>query len=561
MPTKPLTPEQTIRKHLGKDIITKTMAREMLAEVKHVGWILRQNRKGTSVYYSCCGKTASSTDREYPTAILEASHRRYAPCPFCGKNVLHLNCNHIRQDDRHETFHTFYRKSHADNKTLVVIGAWCGVRRHAMAHVDMDWREAKARALVPEMEPATVTILPLGGKPVQYMRVPRMLREKTYSMGWSDKDENWSQTAAVRGGRLAALYTSSIRKLVHTDWISRATLGTAWAPLLRKIRQVKVIPNYDYDLIQTLSTLARHPQIEYMLQGGLMAIARAAITGVTAGCVNWRGKTMQAMLRLDSNELARLKRMEPGKVKLSGLWLRQQAGKNGEAAKMETCMELCARGHVGRAYKKAITAYGKRYGVMRIAKAFDRWFQMRMYAPADLWLDYIDELQKLREAGDLSRVFPKNLYEAHAQTSQRIRLQADKIKDEQIAQRLGELRKLYHFEAAGLVLEPFETTKEIIAEGAGLRICIGSYCDSYVNGNTVLLKLRRKEDTKTPFHAVEINKNGVLVQCRGYQNMTWPKDAQQVRDFWAAWNEKHKRKQEVHLDINYRTKEEEACRA
>ena len=57
---------------------------DVLAEVKHVGWILRQNRKGTSVYYSCCGKTASSTDREYPTAILDASHRRYAPCPYCG---------------------------------------------------------------------------------------------------------------------------------------------------------------------------------------------------------------------------------------------------------------------------------------------------------------------------------------------------------------------------------------------------------------------------------------------------------------------------------------------
>lgn len=546
-----MSPDAVIRRHLGKDVITKTMARDMLAEVQHVGWIISWTQRELCVHYTCCGKTVSNRDRETEyRGLWPAEHRREASCPFCGREIIYINCNHVRQSDREERYHTFYRKSRADRSTIVAIGCWCGVKRYGMAHTDKAWRLIKAQQLKPEMEPVTVTIFPLGGKPEQYMRAPYPLNEKIYSMGWSVLSGKWYKEPTVRGGRLAALQPSSIKHTVHTGWLGRAAIGTAWEPVIRKLRQAEVIPGWDIDLVRTLDEMSRHPQIEYMLAGGLVPIAQAAITGATGGAVNWRGKTMQTMLRLDSNELARLRRMPQKDVKMDGLWLLQQARRNGERVKLEACMELSRSAGGKGAYREAIRKHGHRYGVVRIARALARWRKRIGYTPSDLWLDYVGELIKLGEAGDEERVFPRDLNEAHAQTSARVRVQANRHLDEAIRSRAEELRSEYVFEAEGLRLEPFGGVEEIISEGSRLRICIASYCDAYAKGQTVLLKLRRVNDPDEPFHAVEFSQQGGLIQCRGYLNLTYPEDEQQVRGFWEAWNKAHKQQQVLRIGIN-----------
>lgn len=554
---KDMSPEAVIRRHLGKDIITKTMAKEMLAAVEHVGWMTSWNQKEKCVHYSCCGKTVSDRDRETDyRGLQDAEHRKKARCPFCGREIVYINCNHVRQDDRTEMFHTFYRKSRADSKTLVVIGVWCGVFRYTMAHRDKEWRLLRAQELKPEMVPVVVTILPLGGKPKQYMRVPYPLQERVYRASWIYLGREWANEPSVRPNRMAGLYPQVMQCRVHKDWLPRATAGTAWEPVIRKLQRAAVIPYWDKNLLQTLTAVARHPQIEHMLQGGLVRFAQGAIVGSNSGAVNWRGKTMGAMLRLDSNELARLKRMDPREVNVEGLWLMRKAKENGENPKMEICMQLC-EGAAGRSgIREAIKRHGAQYGVMRIARAMHRWKQKLKYYPADLWLDYIRELVQLGEAGDEARIFPADLTEAHAQATERIRIQANKHLDEAVKKRAEELQKKYCFQAAGLWMEPFESTEEIIREGAVLSICIGSYCERYAKGYTTLLKLRRTDKPDEPFHAVEFGRQGILLQCRGFKNRTFPEDEQQVRDFWAAWNKAHKTQQHVHLIINEHKREE-----
>lgn len=552
------TPEEVIRRHLGQSIITKAMEKEMLGMVEHVGWMVNWTNKERRIYYSCCGNVDSDRERTiHWQNLMEAAHRTKGRCPYCGRSIEYLDCNHIRQEDRYEHFHTFYRRSRADQKTLVVIGVWCGVKRYGMRRTDKAWREIKACGIVPEMEPVTVTILTLGEAPVQYMQIRWPLSERAGYMGAYAymSDGIWQRATNTRGGRMAGLLPSSMGHTVHNSWLIKAADGTAWAPVLRKLAEAEVIPSYDRDKIDTLAAMSRHPQIEYMLQGGLVALARAAITGNTRGAINWRGKTMKTMLGVDGNELARLKRMQPEDARPEGLCLLKAAKKNGEAAKLETCMEVVRQVRWGADLKRALRIWGGRYGYMRIVKAMARWNARRTYGAESLWMDYMEELMLLGEADDASRAFPKNLNEAHAETSSRIKIKKNEKLQARISERAADLRQRYSFEAAGIVMEPFETVEEIIREGAKQRICIGMYCESYAKGKTILLKMRRKEAPGEPFHAVEMNVQGLLVQCRGYKNMTFPEDEQQVRAFWDEWN-KHRKKQEVRLTISDKKREE-----
>lgn len=174
------------------------------------------------------------------------------------------------------------------------------------------------------------------------------------------------------------------------------------------------------------------------------------------------------------------------------------------------------------------------------------------YSYIGTWRDYLRELEELGEADDEARVFPRDLLAAHVETTTRIKIKADEAQQKKLDDRLPELRGKYSFRAGGLVLEPFWTVAEVIAEGAKQRICIASYAGRYANGGTVLCKLRRESAPETPWHAVEFDTKGRMMQCRGEGNTTAPEDEQAVRDFWAAWDAAHKTTTAVHLTIRAR---------
>ena len=164
-----------------------------------------------------------------------------------------------------------------------------------------------------------------------------------------------------------------------------------------------------------------------------------------------------------------------------------------------------------------------------------------------MWTDYLGELEKLGEADDESRVFPKDLTEAHAQTSARLRYRHDRETAEKVRAAAGKLRKRYTFRACGLLLEPFETPEEIMREGTMQHICIGSYVERYAGGGTILCKLRRAAEPDKPWHAVEFTTGGAMVQCRGEHNQSAEEDLPVLERFWAAWDQARKTKTELHV--------------
>lgn len=143
------------------------------------------------------------------------------------------------------------------------------------------------------------------------------------------------------------------------------------------------------------------------------------------------------------------------------------------------------------------------------------------------WIDYWEQLKELREdMTDTRLLLPKDMHAMHQRMTDRINavkaqrmLEMNAIQSAELAQRMRRLREIYTFEACGLILRPFESPAEVIAEGTALHICIGGYAERYIKGETILCALRRAECPEEPWRAVEFSaRTGLLVQDRGAYN-------------------------------------------
>lgn len=168
------------------------------------------------------------------------------------------------------------------------------------------------------------------------------------------------------------------------------------------------------------------------------------------------------------------------------------------------------------------------------------------------WRDYYEQLRRLGEdMTDPALLLPRDMPAMHQRMTDRLNAIAEearimKLEAEQalLDKRLKKLRKDYTFAAAGLLLRPYESAREIVEEGKRLKICIGGYASGYMKGNTVICCLRRAEEPDEPWRAVEFSPvTGKLVQDRGYKNDTQggipPGVKAQLRNFWSAWDRAH----------------------
>ena len=168
------------------------------------------------------------------------------------------------------------------------------------------------------------------------------------------------------------------------------------------------------------------------------------------------------------------------------------------------------------------------------------------------WRDYYGQLARLGEdMTDPALMLPRDLPEMHRRMTERenaIKLEArlKELAEGQLLleKRLDKLRRDFTFNAAGLIIRPYESAREVIEEGQRLRICIGGYAERYMRGGTIICCLRRAEEPDEPWRAVEFSpQTGRRVQDRGYRNDMEngipPGVKAQLKNFWNAWDRAH----------------------
>lgn len=512
--------EEQIERHIGGPILTDELREELRCSLTPVGIMV----KGGQTYYSCCQDYADTVGYH---------HREYGQCPICGRTAYHIKQCHIRKGERQEQFHFTYRRSIADDNTVLIIGIW----------VAQIWEGAKysdPETVPTQVEEYSLIVIPYGGKPARYINETGCW----YTRGWSRREK-------IIGGCVTTYWGGDIERINHTREFNNAIRGTRFEKMMRWVDKEGGI-YFTCDHANTLAEIAKNPKMEYMVARGLGELVKDKINHATgAGLVNWRAKTIDKMLPLTSDELGRIK-AKGYRFTSAHLMPIKYARQFGQTIKLEDAMGLMSKIGSGVYYdvEKALKKWGNRYGVVKIL----RYFANRVIQRMDIytWLDYMEELAQLDCLDDMSMVFPKNLLEMHAQTSVRIKIRESEADQKMLEEILPKLQKKYTFRAGNVVLEPFSTLAEVIQEGSQQSICIGGYAKRYAAGGTILCKMRHVDAPDTPWHAVEFDKNGRMVQCRGHHNHTWAEDEQEVRDFWAAWDKAHKTETKVRIYIEQR---------
>lgn len=149
--------------------------------------------------------------------------------------------------------------------------------------------------------------------------------------------------------------------------------------------------------------------------------------------------------------------------------------------------------------------------------------------------DYLNMGSKLEyNFADNFVLFPKNLLEAHDQTSKLYDTKKKAILNNLIKDAYKKLIEQYRFTKNGLTLIPPKTAKEIVNEEHTLHHCVSSYVDSVANGRCVILFIRKTDNSKEPFYTLELQNNRII-QVHGKHHCT---PTPEVNKFIELWKQK-----------------------
>lgn len=304
------------------------------------------------------------------------------------------------------------------------------------------------------------------------------------------------------------------------------------------------------DGTRALAMIAKHPCVEYLTKLGLNGWLQVYLSGaLPRGAINWRGKSIEQVLKLTRQELGQLKAANVRPLPMVTIAL-QEARRMGARVTVDQALTLAkAMGNSGLAgLRERLREIAGRFQQTRRTKALKYLCkQIDVGVRASDVMDYWDDCAALNEDMNSDAIaFPKDLNEMHTRMTMRRKVLKDKETDEKIAQRLPKLEKQLAFTFGGLILRPARSAEEVIREGAALRHCVGGYVQRYADGKTVICVLRRAVQPDEPWRTVEIDEQGRLVQDRGYRNDFGGEVSEgtsygaALECFWAAWRERGK---------------------
>lgn len=325
--------------------------------------------------------------------------------------------------------------------------------------------------------------------------------------------------------------------------------------------------------LQAIASCARRPWLEYLAKAGQGRLAADMMRwhSIPRDIVaNQRAKTPRALLGLTEAQWHEVRRdgIQLTEDILKSMYHLRAMGLGG--MHMAEVLEIMGRRKCSTAYDLSMIApsqHRERYhtdtlGDILLSERVPEKTRRKIYRKAinDLshaseWRDYFAQLRRLGEDfTDTALILPKDMHAMHQRMIERenaIREEARAMAEAKrcaemdaqarvfIEKRLKKLQREYGFRAHGLVMRPFESVGEVVAEGRTLHICIGSYAERYISGGTVICCLRREEEPDVPFRAAEFSAaTGELVQDRGEHNDIYgiePGTKRQLRLFWAAW--------------------------
>lgn len=296
--------------------------------------------------------------------------------------------------------------------------------------------------------------------------------------------------------------------------------------------------------IQWLCRYAEHPQLEYLMHGGLWNIARDYVGQVAAygyGShgngyrINWRSNDLKKMLRVDKTELEFLKEGSGSNYNSYIQFRRDFWHGRSSAETIKYFREFKG----SRTYIKTaeeFTGFSRKQIMdyaLRRQNSQGTYFFMHQYA------DYLRECSKL--GYDLTRTaitMPKDMFAAHERTMHLCREIETAAATKKLRKADAKRRDLEAVDMElGLILRLPRTCAEIIDEGAKLNHCVGGYADRHADGKLTILFLRTMGHPETPYYTMEVTNNLYVPQCYGYENNRTQEKPPEIKEFLRRYKE------------------------
>lgn len=285
-----------------------------------------------------------------------------------------------------------------------------------------------------------------------------------------------------------------------------------------------------FDLINFFALAAKYPSVEYLSKMGLKKVVAAKMHGLsTFGVINWRGKTIEKVLKMDKQGLRELRDLAEHITPLT-LHSFHYWRKRGFDVDLQTASKLEELVN-GEYYGKRLAELSDeiRIGEIDIVKYLLKQSK-REDAPerygimTAVLVEFRDYLHECEELGmDMKQenvLFPNNLFTAHVKTMRRVKVKHDESLNLKIAERVAELEQ-FIIENGQFFIRPAKDSIELFVEGKTLNHCVGGYADRYARGETEIYFVRVVDVPDVPFVTVEV-RNGRLVQARGMKNSDPP---------------------------------------
>lgn len=155
-----------------------------------------------------------------------------------------------------------------------------------------------------------------------------------------------------------------------------------------------------------------------------------------------------------------------------------------------------------------------------------------------IYTDYLSMLIKIGEGVTSENAYPKNLTSAHDTASDKLALIKSQIAKEKFTNRYNSLSK-FIFENERFVIFPCETELDLKHEGKELNHCVYSYANKYIEGNSAIFFIRKKEAPKVPYYTLELDEKNLSVrQNRGNHNCARTPEIQAFEDEWLEYIKK-----------------------
>lgn len=470
-------------------------------------WFYRYDRKKQQKGF--CGNCKKQ-------GVLEnVKHGAERICPRCGSKVRLVNVNaqqrgYNRNDNVSYSTTAIYTERHGDE----FVSRFFYLERSFRYKDGQTFHKAKKAAVEQSerrREYRRTFWRVSGGRAVE--------KEHYFHMSYQNKWERMPPKRAKQDRDLGPLYPGNIIEITQSLDLPRVK---------NMDLRVLCLITENRTPAEIFDAVSRCPAIESMAKMGLNNIARHYLD-----ITHWDKKvelecSPAKLLGINKDVLAEFIKIDATPEQLA-FWRKNEL----KLSEMEDFKLLCAR------YKQKYSKIGdimSEYGIT-LQAAMNYIEKQRTFVKSypDIlmyWADYLHTASLIGiDLRDHSAKFPQDILKEHDRCSALYTVNKNEHLEPAL-QRRGELLGELSYSDDSFVIEPLRTVLDFVNESSVLNHCVKTYVENCARGSTNIFGLRRKDEPDKPYFTVNIDNKGKLIQNRGKNNCSPPKE---VSEFVKDW--------------------------